>query len=89
MSPYLFKDLNKGVKRNVTRFRLQVGTKRTHLLVVGVPKEDSKMKSMPCAFYYSQASSEDAIHFLQKQTDETHLEQTEQPNYLAEGQTPL
>jgi len=55
-------------------------------------------------FYYSQASSEDAIHFLQKQTNDTYrfisdlmdifcavgtVEQTEQPNYLAEGQTPL
>eukprot|EP00983_Pelagomonas_calceolata_P042955 1138717-Pelagomonas_calceolata.AAC.3 len=55
-------------------------------------------------FYYSQASSDDAIDFLQKQTNETYrfvselmdifcavgtVKQTEQPNYLAEGQTPL
>eukprot|EP00983_Pelagomonas_calceolata_P015969 506367-Pelagomonas_calceolata.AAC.1 len=53
---------------------------------------------------YSQASSEDAIHFLQKQTTETYrfisdlmdiffavgtVKLTEQPNHLAEGQIPL
>eukprot|EP00983_Pelagomonas_calceolata_P026221 823112-Pelagomonas_calceolata.AAC.1 len=59
---------------------------------------------MHSAFYYSQVSSEDVSHFLQKQTNETYrfiseltdfifavvtVEQTEQPNYLAEDQTPL
>eukprot|EP00983_Pelagomonas_calceolata_P064380 1148097-Pelagomonas_calceolata.AAC.1 len=54
----------------------------------------------PCYFFYSQASSEDFSHFLQEQTNEIYrfiselmdifcavgtVEQTEQPNYLAEG----
>eukprot|EP00983_Pelagomonas_calceolata_P132541 1161877-Pelagomonas_calceolata.AAC.4 len=61
----------------------------THQLVIGVTKENFKMKHAVflCTFYYSQASSEDVIHFLHKQTNETYLgtvEQTEQPNYLAE-----
>eukprot|EP00983_Pelagomonas_calceolata_P038197 1136704-Pelagomonas_calceolata.AAC.1 len=56
------------------------------------------------AFHHSQASSEDAFHFVQKQTNEIYcfisklmdvfcavgtVEQAEQPNYPAEAQTPL
>eukprot|EP00983_Pelagomonas_calceolata_P041065 1137883-Pelagomonas_calceolata.AAC.5 len=57
----------------------------------------------PGTFFYSQASSKDVFHSLQEQTNEIYrfisdlmdivcavgtAEQAEQPNYLAEGQTP-
>eukprot|EP00983_Pelagomonas_calceolata_P078851 1154412-Pelagomonas_calceolata.AAC.3 len=53
---------------------------------------------------YTQAGPEDIFHFLQKHINETYryvsklidifcavgtVEQAEQPNYVAEGQTPL
>eukprot|EP00983_Pelagomonas_calceolata_P056387 1144577-Pelagomonas_calceolata.AAC.1 len=59
---------------------------------------------MHSTLYFSQASSEDVFHLLQKQTNETYcfipnlmdilcaigtVEQAEQLNYLAGGQSPL
>eukprot|EP00983_Pelagomonas_calceolata_P024369 766634-Pelagomonas_calceolata.AAC.1 len=51
---YLHLDLGKRALRNIARLRLHAHTFRvetslwsTHLLVIGMTKEDSKMKSMP------------------------------------------
>ena len=71
-------------------------------LFSGFPSAHRVLKDETGAFYYTQASCEDVFHFLQDQTNETLRfisalmeifselsNNTDQPNYLAEGQTLL